>query len=91
MIWFGWVSLLDKPYLPPTTSIFLFSLYKAATTSRYKGSPVAPASLVLSNTAILVQVEGNTDTNLSVRNGLYKCTFTKPTFSPRAFNASTVS
>ena len=54
----------------------------AATTSRYKGSPIAPGSFVLSRTAIRLTDEGNVSLNLLTSNGLYNLTLTKPYLVP---------
>ena len=54
-------------------------------TSRYSGSPVLPISLVRSRTATARQVAGRACTNRLMSKGRYRCTWMKPTFSPRAF------
>ena len=72
----GVVFLLDSPYLPPT--IFMFLSFRAATTSKYSGSPILPGSFVLSSTAILSADSGITLIKYSLENGLYKCTSTNP-------------
>ena len=56
-IWEGVVSLDDRPYLPPTTVTSARSL-RALRTSRYRGSPEAPISLVRSSTATRRQDAG---------------------------------
>ena len=73
----GVVFFDDKPYLPPI--IFILVSFKAFTTSRYNGSPTLPGSFVLSSTAICFTVFGNTSFKWFILNGLYRCTFTKPT------------
>ena len=68
----------------------LFS--SAATTSKYKGSPIEPGSFVLSRTTILSVDFGNAALNLLTSNGLYNLTLTKPYLVPRlAFKYSIVS
>ena len=64
---------------------------KVASTSWYIGSPAAPDSLVLSNTAIDLTDPGNTLSKCSIENGLYKRTAITPVFLPDLFNAITVS
>ena len=85
----GLVSLEDKPYLPPIISILLF--LSADTTSRYKGSPLAAGSLVLSNTAIFLTLLGITSSKCLLLKGLYKWTSTIPYLFPKVFKYSTVS
>ena len=53
-------------------------LVNAAQTSKYKGSPTLPCSLVLSNTATDLTLFGNALRRYSWLNGLYKWTSTKP-------------
>ena len=53
-----------------------------ATTSKYKGSPIEPGSLVLSKTAILLTDLGRASLNLLTSKGLYNLTLTKPYFVP---------
>ena len=57
-------------------------LSSAATTSKYKGSPIEPGSFVLSKTAILFVVFGNAALKRFVSKGLYNLTLTKPYFVP---------
>ena len=65
---------------------------KAATTSRYNGSPIEPGSFVLSKTVIRLTVFGNAALKRSTSNGLYNLTLTRPYFVPRfAFKYSIVS
>jgi hypothetical protein len=74
----GTVSFEPNPYLPPTIiGAFLSPLY-AATTSRYRGSPVAPGSFALSRTAILLTVFGKAFRKCLMEKGLYNLTFNKP-------------
>ena len=68
-----------------------FICFKAATTSKYNGSPVAPISFVRSKTAILFTVAGKTETRCLAEKGRYKWTLTRPTFLPFAVKASTTS
>ena len=51
-------------------------------TSRYKGSPLLPGSFVRSSTAMRLTVLGITAARYLTENGRYRCTLTKPTFSP---------
>ena len=67
------VSLEPNPYLPPTIKGAFSLPANALTTSKYKGSPIDPGSLVLSNTAIFFTVSGIAANNFSIENGLYKC------------------
>jgi len=70
MIWDGLVSFEPSPYLPPTiTGLFSFDRY-IFETSRYKGSPGAPGSLVLSSTAIFFTVFGITSKKYFSEKGL---------------------
>ena len=62
----------------------------AVLTSRYRGSPIAPGSLVRSSTAIDFTLDGKLSSNASMSNGLYSLTKTIPSFSPLAFSAVTV-
>ncbi len=64
---------------------------RAARTSRYSGSPIAPGSLVRSSTAIERTVFGSAATNAPVSNGRYSRTVTMPTFSPPATSFATAS
>ena len=61
-------SLDAKPYLPPITLMSFPA--NAATTSKYKGSPIEPGSLVLSIVTTLLTLAGRTALNLSTSNGL---------------------
>ncbi len=56
----------------------------AATTSRYRGSPRAPGSFVLSRTEICFTVSGIASIRACAQNGLYRRTLTTPTFLPAA-------
>ena len=78
-------SFEPNPNLPPTTCGALAFPAKHLNTSKYNGSPIEPGSLVLSKTAIFLTLEGITFKNLSIENGLYNLTLSKPTFSPLAF------
>ena len=69
------VFLLDNPYLPPTTLIFLS--FKTLQTSKYKGSSL-PNSLVRSKTAILSTVLGITSFKYLLEKGRYKWTSINP-------------
>ena len=66
------VSLLDIPYLPPIINGLFFTSLNIFTTSSYSGSPTAPASFALSNTAILRTFLGNTSKKYFLENGLNK-------------------
>ena len=48
------------------------------------GSPIAPGSFVLSRTVICFTDSGIASISASAQNGLYRRTFTTPTFSPAA-------
>ena len=63
----------------------------AARTSRYRGSPTEPGSLVRSSTATRRHDGGNADTSAAAGNGRYRRTVTIPTLSPRAHSVSTAS
>ena len=66
----GVVSLDPKPYLPERIVTFLNSLVeRAATTSKYKGSPIDPGYLVRSNTEIVFTVFGIAFKKASTANG----------------------
>ena len=68
----------------------LFS--KAATTSKYNGSPIEPGSFVLSRTAIRLTDLGKASLKRLTSNGLYNLTLIKPYLVPRlAFKYSIVS
>ena len=56
----------------------------AASTSRYRGSPMEPGSLVRSRTEIFFTVSGSTSSRYLATKGRYRWTFTRPTFSPAA-------
>lgn len=81
-------SLEPKPYLPPYTFTppLPFSA-SAAHTSRYRGSPREPGSLVLSSTASFLQEAGIASTNAVASNGRYRRTFKRPYFLPLALSA----
>ena len=82
----GVVSLEPKPYLPVNTGVVSNLVpFKAATTSKYRGSPIEPGSLVLSSTEIFLTVSGIASTSLSALKGLYSLTLTKPNLAPLAF------
>ena len=80
----GVVSFEDNPYLPPITIGFSVQVQDAiaSTTSKYNGSPLAPASFVRSNTQILFAVFGRAAKKYFLENGRYRCTVTNPNFSP---------
>ena len=68
----------------------MFSI--AATTSRYRGSPIEPGSFVLSRTVTRLTDLGNASLKRLTSNGLYNLTLTKPYLVPRvAFKYSIVS
>ena len=69
----GSVFLLDRPYLPPITFIFLPASLSTLTTSKYNGS-ADPDSFVLSKTAIFLTVFGNAFKKYFDENGLYNLT-----------------
>ena len=76
-------SLLDNPYRPPRIrGISLLLSTKAVTTSKYKGSPVLPGSLVLSRTATFLTVSGRASIKWEIEKGRNKRTMTAPIFSP---------
>ena len=54
----------------------------AATTSKYKGSPIEPGSFVLSRTAIRLTDAGSASLKRFTSNGLYNLTLTKPYLVP---------
>ncbi len=64
-------------------------LAKASTMSKYKGSPLAPVSLVRSSTQIRSTVLGSILFKYFTEKGRYKCTETTPTFLPSFVNLST--
>ena len=68
----GVVSFDPSPYLPPTTNGDNSDLASTFTTSKYKGSPGAPGSLVLSSTHTLSTVLGIAAKKCSAENGLNK-------------------
>ena len=72
----GLNSLEANPYLPPTTFGRLPSqpACNALITSIYKGSPIAPVSLHLSNTAICFTEFGIAFTKCAMEKGRNKCT-----------------
>ena len=74
-------NYMDKVNAKIGTASNLESL-SAATTSRYSGSPIAPGSFVLSRTEIFLTVSGIASIRACAQNGLYRRTFTTPTFSP---------
>ena len=87
----GVVSFEPSPYLPENTGTSLNSVpLRAATTSKYNGSPSAPGSLVLSNTLICFTVLGSAATKCLALNVLYILTLITLTFYP-AFNKSTIN
>ena len=61
----GYGSLEPNPNLPPTTTGASSISLTALSTSKYKGSPEAPGSFVLSSTAIFLTVLGISANNLS--------------------------
>ena len=63
----------------------MFLFLKALTTSKYKGSPLDPASLVRSSTATFLTPLGKTFKKYLELKGLYKCTSTSPTLLPLEF------
>ena len=69
-MWDGFGSFDPNPNLPPTICGAFAFPENADTTSKYKGSPIDPGSLVLSNTAIFLTVDGIAFNNLSIENGL---------------------
>jgi hypothetical protein len=92
-------SFDESPYRPPmilgnerngALPLAVASLI-AVTTSRYRGSPTLPGSLVRSRTATLLTVAGNAAMKCSTEKGRYRRTLTTPTFSPRVARYSTVS
>ena len=52
--------------------MFISLPFRMLHTSKYKGSPVEPASLVLSKTAIFLTDSGKTFKKYSLLNGRYK-------------------
>ena len=58
----------------------MFSI--AATTSRYKGSPIEPGSFVLSKTVTRLTDFGKASLKRLTSNGLYNLTLTKPYLVP---------
>ena len=78
----GYGSLEPRPYLPPITLGTLSISLTALSTSKYKGSPIEPGSLVLSKTAIFLTDFGIVFNSLSMLKGLYNLTLISPTFSP---------
>ncbi len=66
----GVVSFEPSPYLPPTIIQSLKRVLRTAfTTSRYRGSPIAPGSFVLSSTAIFFTVSGRAAIKRSIAKG----------------------
>jgi hypothetical protein len=55
------------------------SLATVVATSRYRGSPRLPCSLVRSSTAIFLADLGRPAMKCSADQGLYRCTFSRPT------------
>ncbi len=86
-------SFDDRPYRPPITTDGPASSRSASavTTSWYRGSPVAPGSLVRSSTATALTVSGRAAAKASPEKGRYSRTVTRPTRSPRPLSASTAS
>ena len=84
-------SLLPSPYRPPQTFAVRPAANSAALTSKYNGSPSAPASFVRSSTAIRSALSGIAVSSASAENGRNSRTRTTPTFSPVRMSARAVS
>ena len=91
-IMLGSVSLDPRPKRPP---IIIGAAQpccsNALQTSRNNGSPIDPGSFVRSNTATRFTVFGTFSIKCFTENGRYRCTLTKPVFSPFAFKKSIAS
>ena len=74
--------LPPTPKRPPTTVTFCSMSFATAHTSSYSGSPYAASSRVLSSTQIFFTVFGSAAWKCFSENGLHRCTFITPTFSP---------
>ena len=85
-IWAGVVSLELRPYRPASTLIPLRpASARAVHTSSYRGSPMAPGSLVRSRTEMVLTVSGSLERKWDTEKGRYRWTWIMPTFWPWAF------